>query len=113
MPRSRAAQAAFGRHDAIQYTAEALQNDITRLQRSWRGYQKSRRRNAVYRFLNEVLQVATLWRRDGHLAARCRTALTLSGRETQREIEPFRTLIVVAARSTQIQDRTLSKWSRV
>lgn len=97
----------------IRYTSEALRNDVGRLQKAWGAYRKSWRRNAIYRFLNEVFEIATIWRADGELTARTRRAAAVTGLEFEGVVEPFRVLIAVAAQSQAIDDRTWSKWTRV
>ena len=100
------------RMDKIQYTSDALENDIERLCKAWRRYKRSRKRTAIYRFLNTVLEIATIWRADGKLLSRAANALRMSGGKQPLELEPFRALIAVAARPRPVDDRTLSKWSR-
>lgn len=97
----------------IRYTSDALHNDVGRLQKAWRAFRKSRRRNAIYRFLNAVLEIATIWRVDGELTARTRRAAAIAGLEFAGVVAPFRVLIAVAAQSQAIDDRTWSKWTRV
>jgi hypothetical protein len=97
----------------IRYTSDALQNDIGRLQKAWRKYRRSRRRSAIYRFLDAVFQIAIIWHKDGKLSARSRNALAAADCALQGAFEPFRALVAVAAQSQTLEDRTLSKWSRV
>jgi len=96
----------------IAYSSAALNNDIERLRNAWKSYQKSRTRVAVYRFLDQVLQMALLWASDKHFNSRSRQALIVAGC-VQRDADPFRALLLVAAHPASIDDRTGSKWERV
>jgi hypothetical protein len=98
---------------SISYSSSALRNDIDRLQNAFRAYQNSRKRDAIYQFLGSVYEIVTIWALDGKAVSRCRSALAIAECELAGPVEPYRALITVAARPKSIDDRTMSKWTRV
>src|SRR5215218_2561669 len=97
----------------VRYSQQALHNDLRRLQKAWRAYQESRRRDAIYEFLGCVLEILTIWTVDKNASGRSRQALALSGAPTPAANEPFVLLITAAAHPHRVDERTLSKWTRV
>ena len=92
--------------------AKELGQDIARVKKAWKKYQRSHRRNAVYRFLSAVFEIAALWQADGHAASRAQRALINERCKAPRSLDPFSALMVIAADPSAIDDRTLAKWSR-
>ena len=97
----------------VRYSQQALHNDLRRLQKAWRAYQESRRRDAIYEFLGCVLEILAIWTVDNSASGRSRQALALSGAPTPAANEPFVLLITAAAHPHRVDERTLSKWTRV
>ena len=99
--------------DGISYTQQSLRLDIARVQRAWKKYQKTSGRDAVYKFLNEVLELLLIWQGDQKAGGRARRALFELGCESTENPEPFTALLIAAAHPKLIDARTLAKWSRV
>jgi hypothetical protein len=97
----------------IAYSDDALIADINRVEAAWARYRADRRRAAIYRFLASVFEVIQIWQADNKAEIRALRALIRVGADRPNVIEPFSALIAVAAHPTKIDDRTLSKWSRV
>jgi len=60
-----------------------------------------------------VFEIVAIWTVDKCANGRARQALALSGAPTPAGNEPFVLLITVAAHPHRIDERTLSKWTRV
>lgn len=95
------------------YGPRQLTMDIRRLRSAWKRYRKGRRRQAIYSFLAEILNIVAIWRADGHAIGRTRKALLHLGCACPESIEPLRDLISVATKPATLDRRTLAKWTRV
>jgi hypothetical protein len=97
----------------MDYSNEALDEDLTRLTGAWASLQSSRARDSVYEFLTVVFDLVEWWTVDGKDKSRARRILIRQGIEPPEAIEPFGAVIVAAAHPTILDKRMISKWSRV
>lgn len=95
------------------YGTRELVIDIRRLRSAWKRYRKARQRRAIYDFLGEIFEVVAIWRSDGHADGRTRRVMYRRGCESQKDIEPFRDLIVAISHPVKLERRTVAKWTRV
>src|SRR6476620_212371 len=89
-----------------------MKSNLLRLQNEWATVRASRDRDAIYRYLAAVFELALWWNQDSKAVNRARRALRLRGYSSAREPEPFAAVILCTADRDQVDDRTRSKWSR-
>lgn len=97
----------------LPYNSEALRRDVMRVQSAWKKYQRSHRRSAIYKFLDAIFEIITIWEADGRARSRAHRAMSEERCRVPRSIEPYSATMVIAAHPETIDDRTLAKWSRV
>jgi hypothetical protein len=95
------------------YPREALEQDLERLSSSWDTLQQQRHRDAIYVFLREVFELVAWWEAEKKSARRAMRVLDLKAIATPNELEPYAILIRAAAHPSEIDKRSVSKWSRV
>jgi hypothetical protein len=61
--------------DDVQYTTEALKQDLLRLQTAWDDCQASRARDAIYGYLSAVFNLVAWWTAESRALERARQAL--------------------------------------
>ena len=94
----------------IPFSSDALGANLIRLQNEWELAQASRDRGAIYRYLTAVFELVEWWVKEGKAVKRANRALHLRGYSSILEPEPFATILRCTSNPEQ---RTLSKWSRV
>jgi hypothetical protein len=99
--------------DDVPYTTQALKQDLLRLRNAWDGCQASRKRDAIYMFLNAVFDLVAWWIAENHARDRAHKALRLRGICPFAGEEPFAAIIRCTADPAKVDKRTRSKWSRV
>ncbi len=99
--------------DEVPYTAQAMRQDLTRVQIAWDECQSSRDRNAIYGYLAVVFDLVMWWAAEGRAVSRARWALRLRGLDLPTNDEPFAAIIWCTADREKVDRRTRSKWSRV
>jgi hypothetical protein len=92
----------------MQYSNEALDEDLTRLTGAWAALQSSRARDSVYDFLTVVHDLVDWWTVDGKDKSRARRILIRQRIEPPEAIEPFGAVIVAAAHPTILDKRMIS-----
>jgi len=97
----------------MEYSNEALDEDLTRLTGAWAALQSSRARDSVYEFLTVVFDLVDWWMADGKAKGRARRILIRQGIKPPEVTEPFGAVIIAAAHPTILDKRMISKWSRV
>ena len=81
-----------------------------RLQDTWELVQRSRKRNAIYSYLELVFELAMAWKREGKAIRCARQALRICERRPPAKIEPFSVIIYCTGATADSKSR--SKWSR-
>ncbi len=99
--------------DEVPYTAQAMRQDLTRVQIAWDECQSSRDRNAIYVYLTAVFDLVVWWAAEDRAISRARWALRLQGVDLPTVDEPFAAVILCTADRKKVDKRTRSKWSRV
>jgi hypothetical protein len=99
--------------EGVPYSAAALREDLHRIRIAWSEFQDVRDRNAVYVYLDAVLQLVLWWNAEGRAGKRARWALQLCGLEVSPIEEPFAAIILCTSHPAKVDKRTRSKWSRV
>ena len=97
----------------INYSSEAMRQDLERVAKIWRDFQSSRTRDAVYGYLAAIFALVEWWTIDKREISRARLALQLRGIGIPEEIEPFAAVIVATSHPAKLDKRMISKWSRV
>jgi hypothetical protein len=96
------------------FSTDALQANLRRLQGEWEAYQSIRDRDAIYGYLTAVFELVTVWAHEGTAIEYARWALWLRGhRSAVVSPEPFAAVIFCTADRKRADYRTRSKWSRV
>jgi len=95
------------------YSSVAFENDISGLQRNWKRLQKCRDRDGIYEFLSEVFNLVAWWLADKKALRRSTERFARQGIHPVLDLEPFAAAIIAAATPTDVDKRTVSKWSRV
>ena len=96
----------------VPFLAEALQANLLRLRNEWEAVQARRDRDAIYEYLTAVFELVSWWDLEGKAVKRASRALHLRGRNSDREPEPFASIIRCTADPNKVDSRTRSKWSR-
>jgi len=100
---------AFNKH----YSRDQLFGDINRLRSAWKEYRRTPSRSAIFKFLQTVLELVTIWKADGQVETRTRRAMAEGKCPHIGPMEPFGFLVRLAAHPKTIDRRTVAKWSRV
>ena len=98
---------------SIGYSDAALQRDLDRLQRAWQTFQSSRRRNAVYKYLNGVFDLVSAWAAEGRAIGRARRALKVQPGVGGMYLEPFAAVLYWTTNGKATDKKARSKWARV
>jgi hypothetical protein len=102
-------------HEQTDYSKAALRYDLGRLQDAWRKFQRSRARDAVYCFLEEIFDLAAWWKAEGRSRSRIDRVLAIKSVPRPKltsNSTAYAVLIRAAAHPEELDKRTISKWSR-
>jgi hypothetical protein len=99
--------------DDVAYTSAALRQDLLRVENAWDDCQSSRRRDALYPYLNAVFSLVAWWEADKLSHERARKALRLRQLCSFDHEDPFAAIIRCTSDPAKVDRRTRSKWSRV
>jgi hypothetical protein len=99
--------------DAIPYSREALQQDLSRVRAAWEDAQASRSRDAIYGYLTAVYALVSWWAAEGQDVVRAQRAIRLRGLDVASREDPFAAIIRCTADPAKPDKRIRSKWSRV
>ncbi|MGB7102465.1 MAG: hypothetical protein WBD95_27340 [Xanthobacteraceae bacterium] len=98
----------------IEFSTEALKENLFRLQDEWEDYQSTRNRDGIYGYLTAVFELVSWWAHEGKAGEYARRALCLKERRLIVDVqEPFSAVIFCTADPDKVDFRTRSKWSRV
>jgi hypothetical protein len=98
--------------DDVQYTDQALRQDLLRVQNAWNESQASRERDGIYTYLTAVFELIAWWSAENRALERAETALRLRHLTSFDQEEPFAAIIRCTADPAKVDKRTRSKWSR-
>jgi len=101
------------RGPSLGYCSGALFRDLDRVHEIFCDFQSSRKRDAVFLYLDAVYGLVEWWTAVGREVSRARQALRTKGIKAPLEIEPFAAVIIATACPTKLDKRTVSKWSRL
>jgi hypothetical protein len=96
----------------IQYTDQALRQDLLRLRNAWEKSQASRERDAIYSYLTAVFDLVAWWAAERRALERAHKALRLRHINPFENEEPFAAVIRCTADREKVDKRTRSKYSR-
>jgi hypothetical protein len=99
--------------DEVSYTTRALRQDLLRVRNAWEECQASRKRDAIYMFLNAVFDLVAWWAAENLALERAHKALRLQRICPFDREEPFAAIIRCTGDPSKVDKRTRSKWSRV
>jgi hypothetical protein len=97
----------------VPYTNQALRQDLLRMRNAWEECQASRKRDAIYTYLNAVFDLVAWWTAEGRALERACKALRLQRMCPFDDEEPFAAIIRCTADPAKVDKRTRSKWSRM
>jgi hypothetical protein len=98
----------------IAFSSGALKANLARLKDEFEDYQACRDRDAIYRYLNAVFELVTLWNHERRAVDYARRALSAPRRHPVPNIaDPFAAIIACTSDPKKVDYRTRSKWSRV
>jgi hypothetical protein len=97
----------------IDYSTEALRQDLQRVRNAWEDAQSDRNRDAIYAYLSAVYGLVAVWTAEGQEIDRARRALCLRRLEVVDREDPFAAVIRCTADPAKADKRTRSKWSRL
>ena len=92
---------------------DPLRQDLLRVRHAWEECQAHRDRNAIYGYLNAVLDLVIWWQAEDRAVSRARWALQLQHIDPPTTDEPFAAVILCTAYREKVDKRTRSKWSHV
>jgi hypothetical protein len=98
--------------DHVSYSKQALRQDLLRVRNAWEACQASRKRDAIYTYLNAVFDLVAWWSAENRALDRAHWALRLRRICPFDDEEPFAAVIRCTADPTKVDKRTRSKWSR-
>jgi hypothetical protein len=91
-----------------------VSDELERARRAWVRYQSSRKRDAVYDYLNAVFKIVQHWKEQHRAKVSSHQALVATKqRRAIRIDEPFATVIFCTSDFEIADAKTRSKWSRV
>jgi hypothetical protein len=96
----------------IPYSERALAQDLKRLHESWRAFQSSRDRNAVFPFLSAVFELVRWWSVEKQAPERAELALVIKGIAVPKTVEPYAAIVIAAAHPTEVDRKLVNKWTR-
>jgi hypothetical protein len=99
--------------DDVPYGTQALRQDLLRVRTAWDDCQASRKRDAIYTYLNAVFDLVAWWAAEHRALERAHKALRLRRICPFDGEEPFAAIIRCTADPAKADKRTRSKWSRV
>jgi hypothetical protein len=97
---------------ALDYTAEDFAVDVQRAQQAWKKYLRSRRRGAIYKFLETIFEIVAVWQKVRDVE-RIIARIPYGSADFKPRNEPYSALLTMAAHPKKIDRRTLAKWSRL
>jgi hypothetical protein len=99
--------------DDMPYGTQALQQDLLRVRNAWEECQASRKRDAIYTYLNAVFDLVAWWAAEDRALERAHWALRLRRICPFDGEDPFAAVIRCTADPAKVDKRTRSKWSRL
>ena len=97
-------------------TAFPVASEIAKARKAYREYQSTRKRDAIYRYLDAVFEIVSRWKREHRVNKCILSAHCLIGQRSPPPIrarEPFSVLIYVTSNPDQVDKKARSKWSKV
>ena len=98
---------------AIPFTTEALKATLERLESEYWAYQEKRDREAVFGYLNAILETITWWHHAGRAKEYAQQALRLQRPPIPKIRNPVAALIYCSSDREKIDFKTRSKWARL
>jgi hypothetical protein len=90
-----------------------VEDELAMVRVAWKGYQSTRRRDAVYDYLGAVFKIARRWKKEQRTKASMHQALRAIGQTSAtRNHEAFTTVILCTSDPCKVDTKTRSKWSR-
>jgi len=98
---------------AIPFTTEALKATLERLESEYWAYQEKRGIEAVFGYLNAILETVTWWHHVGRAKEYAQQALRLQRPPIPKIRNPVAALIYCSSDREKIDFKTRSKWARL
>ena len=90
-----------------------VEDELAKARTAWTEYQSSRKRDAVYGYLNAVSEIVVRWKEQRRAKACSHQALIATKNSGTIKIdEPFDVVIFCTSDSRKVDAKTRSKWSR-
>jgi hypothetical protein len=93
--------------------SSAVGDDLAQARIAWKEYQSTRKRDAIYDYLQVVFRIVRRWRKEHRAKASSHQALRTTGRANSvRNAEPFAVVNFCSSDRNKVDAKTRSKWSR-
>ena len=90
-----------------------VEDELEKARTAWIGYQSTRQRDAVYRYLTEVFEIVGRWKEQRRVKVSSLRALnSTKQRSAIRTNEPFAVVICCTSDPHRVDARMRSKWAR-
>jgi hypothetical protein len=90
-----------------------VEGDLAKARTAFRQYQSSRRRGAIFDYLQVIFGIVRRWTKEHRTKASSHQALTATGRSKGiRNLEPFAIAICCTSDPRIVDPKTRNKWSR-
>ncbi len=91
----------------------AVEDELLQARIAWKRYQSTRRRDAIYDYLQVIFRIVHRWRKEHRTKKSSHQALKATGRGNRvRNVEPFAVVIFCSSDPRKVDAKTRSKWSR-
>lgn len=90
-----------------------VEDELAMARSAWIGYQSTRERDAVYKFLSAVFEIVNRWKKQNR--AKTKSNQVLAATDSRRAVkinEPFAIVIYCTSDPCKVDARMRSKWSR-
>jgi hypothetical protein len=90
-----------------------VEDELAMVRSAWIGYQSTRERDAVYKYLTAVFETVSRWKKQNRAKTKTNQALAApNSTKAIRTNEPFAVVIWCTSDPHRVDAKTRSKWSR-
>jgi hypothetical protein len=90
-----------------------VEDELAMVRSAWIGYQSTRARDAVYKYLTAVFEIVNCWKKQNRAKTKSNQVLTANkSRRAIKSKEPFSIVIYCTSDPCKVDAKTRSKWSR-
>jgi hypothetical protein len=90
-----------------------VEDELAMARSAWIGYQSTRKRDAVFKYLTAVFEIVSRWKKQNRAKTKSNQALTASkSTKSIRSKEPFAVVIRCTSDPCKVDAKTRNKWAR-